>query len=72
MVEESVDDVSEDEGPGSSQTILHLPEEQADKQMVHEEDAVALVAVGRLCCAFAHRQQDLLDGNLQPIDRGKD
>lgn len=72
VVNERVDDVSEDEGPGSSQTVLHLPEQQADKQMVHEEDAVALVAVARLCCFFTHCQQDLLDGNLLATDRGKD
>ena len=65
VVNECVDDVSEDEGPGSSQAVLHLSEQQVDKQVVHEEDAMALVAVGRLCCPFTHRQQNLLDGNLQ-------
>lgn len=56
VVNEGVDDVSEDEGPGAPQAVFHLPEQQADKQVVHEQDAVALVAVSCLCCSFAHRQ----------------
>lgn len=55
VVNERVDDVSEDEGPGSSQAVLHLFEQQVDKQVIHEEDAVTLVAVGRLRCSFTHR-----------------
>lgn len=31
MVDECVDDVSEDKGPGSSQAVLHLSEQQVDK-----------------------------------------
>lgn len=65
VVNEGVDDVSEDEGPGSSQTVLHLPEQQADEQVVHEEDAVTFVAVDRLRRFFTHGQQNLLDGNLK-------
>lgn len=65
MVNERVDYISENKGPGSTQTVLHLPEQQADEQMVHEEDAVPFVAVGRLCCSFTHGQQNPLDRNLQ-------
>lgn len=65
VVNECVDDVSEDEGPGSSQAVLHLSEQQVDKQVIHEEDAMAFVAVGRLRCSLTHRQQNPLDGNLQ-------
>ncbi len=65
VVNECVDDVSEDEGPGSSQTVLHLSEQQVDKQVIHEEDSMAFVAVGRLCCFFTHCQQNPLDRNLQ-------
>lgn len=65
MVNECVDDVPQDKGPGSSQAVLHLPQQQVDKQVVHEEDAVALVAVGGVGCPLAHSQQDLLDGDLQ-------
>lgn len=70
MVNESIDDVSEDEGPRSPQAVLHLSEQQADKQVIHEEDAVALVAVRRLRCSGAHRQQNPLDGDLQHRERG--
>lgn len=65
MVNERVDYISENKGPGSTQTVLHLSEQQADEQMVHEEDAVPFVAVGRLRCSFAHGQQNPLDRNLQ-------
>lgn len=65
MVNECVDDVPQDEGPGSSQAILHLPQQQVDKQVVHEEDAVALVAVGGVGRPLAHSQEDPLDGDLQ-------
>lgn len=65
MVNERVDDVSEDEGPRSAQAVLHLSEQQVDKQVIHEEDAVTFVAVGRLRCSFTHRQQDPLDRNLK-------
>lgn len=64
VVNECVDDVSEDEGPGSSQAVLHLSEQQVDKQVIHEEDAMAFVAVGRLSCFFTNCQQNSLDGNL--------
>lgn len=65
MVNECVDDVSEDEGPCSSQAVLHLSEQKVDEQVIHEEDAVTFVAVGRLCCSFTHRQQNPLDRNLR-------
>lgn len=65
VVYECVDDVSEDEGPGSSQTVLHLSEQQVDKQVIHEEDTMALVSVGGLGCSFTHRQQNPLNRNLQ-------
>lgn len=68
VVNEGVDDVSEDEGPGSSQAVLHLFEQQVDKQVVHEEDAMALIAVGCLCFSFTHRQQNPLDRNLRHKD----
>ena len=68
VVNEGVDDVSEDEGPGSPQAVLHLFEQQVDKQVIHEEDAMALIAVGRLCFSFTHRQQNPLDRNLQHKD----
>ena len=68
VVNECVDDVSEDEGPGSSQAVLHLSEQQVDKQVIHEEDAMAFVAVGRLCRSFTHRQQNPLDRNLRHKD----
>lgn len=70
MVNERIDDVSEDEGPRSPQAVLHLPEQQADKQVIHEEDAMALVAVGRLRRSRAHRQQNPLDGHLRHGERG--
>lgn len=72
MVNECVDDVSEDEGPGSSQAVLHLSEQQVDKQVIHEEDAMAFVAVGRLGCSFTHRQQNPLDRDLQRKERDDD
>lgn len=72
MVYECVDDVSEDEGPGSSQAVLHLSEQQVDKQVIHEEDAMAFVAVGRLGCSFTHRQQNPLDRDLQRKERDDD
>lgn len=65
MVYECVDDVPEDEGPGSTQTVFHLSEQQVDKQVIHEEDTMTLVAVGRLGCSFTHRQQNPLNRNLQ-------
>lgn len=65
VMNECVDDVSEYEGPGSSQAVLHLSEQQVDKQVIHEQDAMPLVAVGRLCGSFTHRQQDPLDRDLQ-------
>lgn len=71
MVNECVDDVPQDEGPGSSQAVLHLPEQQVDKQVVHEEDAVALVAVGRVGRPLAHSQEDPLDGDLQQQQQQK-
>lgn len=64
VVNEGVDDVSEDEGPGAPQAVFYLPEQQADKQVVHEQNAVAFVAVSRLCCSLTHRQQNPLNGNL--------
>lgn len=64
VVKERVDDVSEDEGPGSSQAVLHLRQQQRHKQVVGEQDAMALVAVGGLRCSLAHGQQDPLDGDL--------
>lgn len=70
MVNECIDDVSEDEGPRSPQAVLHLSEQQADQQVIHEEDAMALVAVRRLRCSGADRQQNPLDGDLQ--HRGKE
>lgn len=72
MVDECVDDVSEDKGPGSSQAVLHLSEQQVDKQVIHEQDAMVFVAVGRLCCSFTHREQDLLDRNLQHKNQDDD
>lgn len=65
MVNECVDDVSEDEGPGSAQAVLHLSDQQVDKEVIHKEYAMAFVAVGRLCYSFTHRQQNPLDGDLQ-------
>lgn len=65
VVNERVNDVSEDKGPGSSQAVLHLRQQQADKQVVHEEDAMAFVAVGGLCHSFTHGQQNPLDGDLR-------
>lgn len=65
MVNECVDDVPEDEGPGSSEAVLHLHEQQVDEQVIHEQDAMTFIAVGRLRCSFTHRQQNPLDGNLQ-------
>lgn len=56
MVNECVDDVPENKGPGSSEAVLHLPEQQVDKQVIHEEDAMALIAVGRLCRSFTNCQ----------------
>lgn len=61
MVNECVDDVSEDEGPGSAQAVLHLSEQQVDKEVINKEYAMAFVAVGRLCYSFTHRQQNPLD-----------
>ena len=54
IVNDSVDNVSEGKSPGSSQAVLHLFEQQVDEQVVHEEDAMALIAVSCLCCFFAH------------------
>lgn len=65
MVYDCVDDVSEDKRPGSSQAVLHLSEQQRDKQVIHEQNAVAFIAVGRLLCPFTHRQQNSLDRKLQ-------
>jgi len=65
-VDEGVDDVSEDEGPGAPQAVLHLAQQQADQQVVHQQDAVALVRVGGPRRALTHRQQDPLDGDLGP------
>lgn len=65
VVNERVNDVSEHEGPRSSQAGLHLHQQQLNKQVVHEEDAVALVAVGGLCRSLTHGQQDPLDGDLR-------
>lgn len=65
VVYDGVDDVSEDERPGSSQAVLHLSEQQVDKQVIHEQDAMALVAVGRLCCPLTNSQQNPVDRNLQ-------
>lgn len=70
MVNECVDNVPQDEGPGSSQAVLHLSEKKVDKQVVHEEDAVALVSVGCFGHPLAHSQQDPLDGNLKQRPRG--
>ena len=64
MVYERVDDVPQDEGPGAPQALLHLPQQQAHQQVVHQQDAVALVAVGRRHRLLAQRQQDPLDEDL--------
>lgn len=61
VVNERVNDVSEDEGPRSSQAVLHLYQQQVNKQVVHEEDAMALVAVGGFRRSFTHGQQNPLD-----------
>lgn len=66
VVNECVNDVSEDEGPGSSQAVLHLNEQQVNKQVIHQEDAMAFIAVGGFCCSITHSQQDLLDRDLRP------
>ena len=65
VVYERVGDVAQHEGPGSAQAVADLPEQQADEQVVHQQDAVALVGVGGLRRPLTHRQQDTLDGDLQ-------
>lgn len=69
VVYDCVDDVSEDKCPGSSQAVLHLSEQQVDKQVIHEQNTMTFIAVGRLFCPFTHRQQNLLDRNLQCKNR---
>lgn len=64
VVNERVNDVSEDKGPSSSQAVLHLHQQQVHKQVVHEEDAMAFVAVGGFCHSFAHGQKNPLDRDL--------
>lgn len=71
MVNECVDDVPQDKGPCSSQAVLHLPQKQVDKQVVHEEDAVALVAVGGVGRPLTQSQEDPLDGDLQQPKEGQ-
>lgn len=66
LVNECVNDVSQDEGPGSSQAVLHLYEQQVNKQVIHQEDAMAFVAVGGFCRSITHSQQDPLDRDLWP------
>lgn len=66
VVNKCINYVSQDKGPGSSQAILHLYEQQVNKQVIHQEDAMAFVAVGGFCRSITHSQQDPLDRDLRP------
>lgn len=64
VVHKGVDDVSEHKGPGSTQAILNLTQQQVHKQVIYHEDAVPLVGIGGLGCALTNRGQNLLYGHL--------
>ncbi len=65
MVNECIDDVTQHKRPGSAQSVLHLSEQQADKQVVHHQYAVPLVAVGGLSSLLTDCYENPLNGHLK-------
>lgn len=69
VVNKCIDDVTQHKCPGSAQPVLHLPEQQADKKVVHHQYAVPLVGVGGLSSLLTDCYENPLNGHLEQTEQ---